>query len=103
MRVTEYVLILGERARKRHLHEADRGRVIRFVVQLEVKLHGEWVPVVRYDTAHGKPHVDLYETPTRKTKRPIQLPVAEAMTFAQEDISKNWSRYCDQFLRRNAR
>ena len=36
MSVTEYVIPLGENARKRHYHETDRGKVIGFVVQLEV-------------------------------------------------------------------
>jgi hypothetical protein len=31
----------------------ERGKVVRFVVQLEVELAGEARPVIRYDTAHG--------------------------------------------------
>jgi hypothetical protein len=76
--------------------------VVRFAVQPEVELRGEWVPVIRYDTAHGKPHVDVYQTPTRKSKRFLTVSPGEAMTLAQEDIGKNWAHYCDEFLRRNA-
>ncbi len=101
MGVTEYALPLGDRARKRHYHETRRGRVLRFAVQLEVELHGKWVPVVRYDIAHGQPHMDLYETPTRKAKRLLDLSPAEAMTLADEDIKENWRRYRDESLRRN--
>ena len=53
MAVVEYVRALGEEARKRHYHETRRGTVVAFVVQLEVLLRGVWVPVVRYDMAHG--------------------------------------------------
>ncbi len=73
-----------------------------FAVQLEVELEGDWVAVVRYDMAHGRPHVDLYETPTRKTKHFLELDPAEAATFADEDIKENWERYQAEFLLRNA-
>ncbi len=77
--------------------------MIAFVVQLEVELRGTWVPVVRYDMAHGRAHVDLYETPTRKSKHFLELSAAEAMTLADEDIKENWERYQANFLRRNPR
>ena len=103
MAITEYVRALGEGARIRHHHETGRGKVIAFMVQLEVELRGTWVPVVRYDTAHGRAHVDLYDTPTRKSKHFLGLSPAEAMTLAEEDIKDNWERYQADFLRRNAR
>ena len=93
MAITEYVHALGEGARKRHYHERRRGRVVAFAVQLEVELRGQWVPVVRYDMAHGQAHIDLYETPTRKTKHFLDLSPAEAMTLADEDIKENWKQF----------
>jgi hypothetical protein len=36
LRINEYVIPLGENARKRHYHEADKGDIIGFAVQLEV-------------------------------------------------------------------
>ena len=36
MGATEYVVPLGERVRKRHRHEANKGKVTSFAVQLEV-------------------------------------------------------------------
>ena len=103
MAVVEYVRPLGEGARKRHYHETRRGRVIAFAVQLEVEFQGNWVPVVRYDMAHGQVHVDLYETPMGRTKRFLELTPAEAMTLADEDTKEHWERYQVEFLRRNAR
>lgn len=73
MGVTEYVWPLGEGARKRHYHETRRGKVVAFAVQLEVDLRGQWVAMVRYDMAHGRAHVDIYETPTRKAKEFLDL------------------------------
>ena len=101
MAIVEYVRALGEGARKRHYHETSRGKVVAFVVQLEVELRGLWVPLVRYDMAHGRAHIDVYETPRRKRKQFLALPPGEVMTLAEEDIRDNWERYQDEFLRRN--
>ena len=103
MATAEYVRALGDRARKRHYH-ATRGRkVIAFMVQLEVEFRGTWVPVVRDDMAHGKPHVDVYETPRQKSKQFLDMDPGEVMTLADEDIKENWEWYRDEFLRRNER
>ena len=101
MAITEYVRPLGEGARKRHYHETQRGRIIAFVVQLEVEVRGSWVPVVRYDMAHGRAHIDLYQAPGRRTKQFLTLSPAEALTLADEDIKENWGRYRKEFLRRS--
>jgi hypothetical protein len=101
MAIVEYVRALGEGARKRHYRETSRGTVVVFVVQLEVELRGAWVPVVRYDMAHGQAHIDVYETPRRKRKQFLALPPGEVMTLAEEDIRDNWERYQEEFLRRN--
>jgi hypothetical protein len=102
MATVEYVRALGEGARKRHSHVTSRGEVVVFVVQLEVQFRGTWLPVVRYDMAHGKAHVDVYETPRRKRKQFLGLPPGEVLTLAEEDIRDNWERYQEEFLRRNS-
>jgi hypothetical protein len=101
--IIEYVRALGEGARERHCHEARRGTVVSFVVQLEVELRGAWVPVIRYDMAHGRAHIDLYETPTQKRKQFLELSPTEALTLAEEDLKENWEEYQAEFLRRNTR
>lgn len=103
MATVEYVRALGEGARIRHYHEAQRGKIIAFVVQLEVEFRGAWRPIVRYDTAHGQAHIDVYDTPKRKRKQFLDLPSGEAMTLAEEDIRDHWEQYQDEFLRRNLR
>ena len=103
MAIVEYVRALGEGARERHYHETRRGTIIAFVVQLEVQLRGSWVTVIRYDTAHGQAHVDVYETSRQKRKQFLDLPTDEALTLAEEDIKDNWERYQTEFLRRNMR
>ncbi len=103
MAIVEYVRTLGEGARIRHYHETQRGRVVAFMLQLEVELWDTWVPVIRYDMAHDQAHIDMYDTPKRKRKQFLELPPGEAMTLAEEDIRDNWGRYQEEFLRRNIR
>ena len=86
MTVTEYVIPLGENARKRHHHKADKGKVIGFAVQLEVFVNNQWQVVIRYDCAHGFAHIDRYYLNGRKVKKELHLKLKEALTVADEDI-----------------
>jgi hypothetical protein len=45
----EFIVILDDGARKRHRHETIGGKVINFVVQLEIKVKQEWKVAIRYD------------------------------------------------------
>jgi hypothetical protein len=49
----EYIIPYREDVRKRHYHKTRRGKVVKFMVQLEVKYQGNWKEVLRYDCAHG--------------------------------------------------
>lgn len=98
MSVTEYVIPLGENARKRHYHETDKGKVTGFAVQLEVFDKGQWKVVVRYDSAHGVAHLDRYYLDGRKVKREVHLRFSEALNLADEDIKDNWKIYKQAFL-----
>lgn len=102
MAIAKYVIALGERARMRQYHETRRRRVLAFLVQPEVELRGHWTPVIRCDTAHAQPHMDFYDTPTRKLKKLLDTPLENALTLADEDIRQNWERYQVEFLRRDA-
>ena len=94
-----YIIPYSRDARKRHYHKTTRGRVVSFVVQLEVEVEGEWNPVVRYDCSHRFVHRDSYSLAGRQKKEEIDLSYEEALTFADEDIDENWERYRVAFLR----
>lgn len=94
-----YTRVLGEDARKRHYHKTERGRVVNFVVQLEVKVKGEWKPVIRYDCAHDFAHIDRYNIRGEREKEEIHLPYAESLTMADEDININWELHKEKFLK----
>ena len=98
MSVTEYVIPLGENARKRHYHDTDKGRVTGFVVQLEVFVNDRWQVVIRYDSAHGFSHIDRYYLDGRKVRKELHLKLSEALTLADEDIKENWKIYQKSFL-----
>lgn len=96
--MVEYVIPLGENARKRHYHETVKGKVIAFTVQLEVFVNGEWREIIRYDSAHGVAHIDRYYLNGRKIKKELNLKLNEALTLADEDIKENWKVYQKDFL-----
>ena len=98
MRVNEYVIPLGENARKRHYHETDKGRVISFVVQLEVLVNDQWKVVIRYDSAHQFTHIDRYYLDGKKVKKKLRMELGEDLTLADEDIKENWKIYQQAFL-----
>lgn len=78
----------------------ERGKVIRFVVQLEVELAGETKPVIRYDTAHGFAHIDRYNwNGKRKKERLAIVDFNQALTLAERDLRQNWQVYRKRFLR----
>jgi hypothetical protein len=90
----EYLIRLGDRARKRHFHRTEKGIALNFVVQLEVEVEtGKWSPVVRYDCAHDFAHRDRYNLQGEQRKEDLSIGYAEALNVADEDINKNWQVY----------
>ena len=98
MSVTEYVIPLGEKARKRHRHETDKGKVTGFAVQLEVFMEDQWKVVIRYDSAHGNSHMDRFYLDGRRVKKELHLNLKEALTLADEDLKENWKAYHRTFM-----
>ena len=89
MSVTEYVIPLGENARKRHRHETDKGKITGFAVQLEVFTEDQWKVVIRYDSAHSYSHMDRFFLDGRRVKKELHLNLKEALTLADEDLAQS--------------
>jgi hypothetical protein len=86
------------RNRYRHYHAWEENQIVEFRVQYEALIDEEWVPVVRYDTAHGRPHRDVLHPDGSETKEWFDVySVAEVLTIGQRDIMENWSLYRKQF------
>ena len=99
MAETSYTLPIGADTRIRHYHRTQTGRVVEFVVQLEVEVRGAWKPVIRYDTAHGYAHIDRYNLRGRTEKEQLALSFGEVLARAERDIKQNWSVYRERFLK----
>ena len=95
----EFIVILDDGVRKRHRHETNGGKVINFVVQLEIRIEQEWKVVIRYDCAHGYSHADRYDKTGKQTKRPLNLQFESALTYGDWDINENWQHYRDAFMK----
>ncbi|MGH7961796.1 MAG: DUF7718 family protein [Candidatus Binatia bacterium] len=101
MKTTRYVYLLTLNDRKRHEHISDRGQIMQFVVQYETFVEGKWRPVIRYDTAHGFPHMDRIDPDGTVEKVPLlRNDLGEALTFADQDIDEHWEQYKAAYIAR---
>lgn len=85
----------------------SRGRVILFTLQLETLIDDHWLPVVRYDNAHGQAHID-YIDPEDVTYEKVWLnlrePYNDAFTMAENDLKVTYLAHRARFIsQRNGR
>ena len=99
MAVKEYIIPYSEDTRKRHYHQTQSGKVVKFMVQLEIKHEGSWKEVVRYDCAHGYAHRDSYNKRGKHTKEELHLKFEDALTLADDDIDDYWETYKNKYLK----
>ena len=86
--------------RYRHYHVSKGSEIVEFRIQLEILVADEWYPIVRYDTAHGKPHRDILAPYGEQSKDWFEgYSVADVLTIGQKDIMDNWSAYRDRFIK----
>ncbi|MCP4368517.1 MAG: hypothetical protein GY797_10470 [Deltaproteobacteria bacterium] len=98
-KITEYVIIFDEGVRKRHYHQTEKGNVVYFAVQLEVKVKDQWKVAIRYDCSHGFSHIDTYDIKGNQKKTELHLSFESALSYADWDINENWLKYTQKFLR----
>lgn len=99
-----YVTLLSPKDRKRYRQVNQGKRILALTVQYETLVEEQWLPVVRYDTAHRVVHKDLLDLKGREKKVLLGISeLREALLLADEDIKTNWKRYKDLFLRRRQR
>jgi len=78
---------------------SEKGQVTDFTVQLETRLNGGWLAVVRYDNAHGRPHRDVMDRSGKQIEKTWLLGTAnEILTFSINDVTNHWERYLSRFL-----
>lgn len=84
----------------------DRGEVTKFVVQLEYNVGNDTsLPVVRYDSAHGRPHRDILDPSGETIKKEWldellghDVSMAEGLNYGQDDLKRDWLTYRGTFL-----
>ena len=81
----------------------ERGRVKKFVVQLEALFGKNWTPVARYDTAHGFAHLDILRNKgTREKIRMQEDDLNKALEIAFIDLLTNAEIYISQYTERRS-
>lgn len=105
----EWTTPSGSRARKRLGYSHDRGHVTRFVVQLEYRLGGEWVEVVRsdhdeegefaHDVTDEGLHLDVFRDGEKVDTDQLTgpLPADVGFTLAEEHLAEHAERYVTRF------
>ena len=75
--------------------ELERGDVLSFVAQLECFFESVgWIPVIRYDTAHGFAHRDTMRPDRGAEKSEISVrSYKEGLNYAIDDLKANWQSY----------
>lgn len=99
----EFTQPVGDGCELRVRFDFDRGRVTEFTVQLECWIEGRWRPVVRYDSAHGRPHRDILDWDGRVAEKdwmPVTMDNKAAMKVAGRELKDNAAYYREAFLRR---
>lgn len=100
-REQRYVRELGDGAARVRVEIFSEGNTVTaFVVQMEAWYGQRWTPVRRYDDAHGRSHIDIYNRIGHRHKVWLVLASNEALTFAINEIRTNWEHYLVDFLER---
>jgi len=102
---------LADRVQLRTAFTTEKGEVVRFLVQLEYWLDGDWQPVVRYDHDREAPgghdiaeeglHMDVYRNGEKVDAKDVSGPIspAEGLNHAEDDLRENVERYIKRFER----
>lgn len=100
---------LADRVQLRTAFTVETGDVVRFMVQLEYWLRGDWREVVRYDHDRDGPHditedglhMDVYRGGEKLRTEQVSppLPANEGFNAAEDDLQENAERYVKRFER----
>ncbi len=78
-----------------------KGKVIDIVIQYETFVDNKWVPVVRYDCAHGFFHRDIMNPDGSQSKESISINRLEvAIDYAEQELKDNWHNYRNNYLKK---
>ena len=100
MGVTDWTSFLRDDLRLDVHIEYDRGEPRRYSFQLLGYVGGEWVTLVRYDTAHGEPHRHICYPNGAVEMMPFVavLPIT-FVGWVQRDIQEHAEHYLEEYGR----
>lgn len=88
-----------DETRLRCNYKRHAKRIVKFTVQLEIKIDNRWKPVLRYDNAHGFCHRDTIHFDGSQDKIPVFYGNPnETFTRAIEDLQANWEAHRARYL-----
>jgi len=80
--------------------DIERGQVVEFAVQYLAMISGKWWPVVRFDTAHGRPHMDIsHPDGSQETRMFPFYDYGTALTYAINYVREHWEFYRERYER----
>lgn len=94
---------LNHESRLRARMTTDRiGQVMVFTLQLEFLVEDDWLPAIRYDSAHGEAHIDLID-PSGVQYDKIWLgqtpPYNVLFTLVEDELEADAAEHRRRFLR----
>jgi hypothetical protein len=99
-RRTEYRINLSLDDHIRVRFDRSGRNVIQFAVQYLARIADEWWPIARFDTAHGRAHMDIsLPDGGQETRDWIFGDNNTALTFAIRDLQEKWPFYRECFER----
>lgn len=100
---SEWTAYLSDRLRLDARIEYDMGEPARYAFQLSGLVDGDWVDLVRHDTAHGVPHRHIYHPDGNSEIVPFgAVPPVTLVGWVQRDIQAHAQGYLDEYLRRRS-
>ena len=78
----------------------DSNVIIEFSVQYVAQIHGKWYPIIRFDTAHGKPHLDISKPDGLEEKQDFPYPYfdyRDAFNKAITEVNQKWAKIRRKF------
>jgi hypothetical protein len=95
---SDYIITINDEVRLRLRYRVSGNEVEAFTVQLELVIDDEWLPVVRYDCAHGVPHRDLLDlTGNIIAKEWLLGSLNDVLTSGTRELRVNWRYYVSRF------
>ena len=96
----DYIIELNSKTRILIFFITDAGKIIKFVVKLEVLLNNKWIEIERYDTYHGCVHKDIMKANHEKdrTIRYELMDYKAGLNMAIKDFKENFDLYLGRFF-----